>query len=215
VAITGKRKVNLIGHSHGGPTARYVAGVRPDLVASVSTVAGANKGTAIIDLLQGLSPGPRQLVGMAFNILGKLEAVLSGHPSLPQDTLGGAFGSLTTQGAAKFNAKFPAGVPETACGEGAEEVGGVRYYSWSGVGQVYNLLNPADLVLKVTSLAFGGQANDGLVSACSSHLGQVIRDNYPMNHMQEINQFFGLVGPGANPVSLYRIHANRLKTVGL
>lgn len=39
VALTGKPKVNLIGHSQGGPTARYIAGVRPDLVASVSSIA--------------------------------------------------------------------------------------------------------------------------------------------------------------------------------
>ncbi|VEB43459.1 Lactonizing lipase precursor [Chromobacterium violaceum] len=43
LAITGAQKVNLIGHSQGAPTARYVAGVRPDLVASVTTVGGVNK----------------------------------------------------------------------------------------------------------------------------------------------------------------------------
>ncbi|HLD64815.1 MAG TPA: alpha/beta fold hydrolase, partial [Pseudomonas sp.] len=31
VAISGKAKVNLIGHSHGGPTIRYVAAVSPHL----------------------------------------------------------------------------------------------------------------------------------------------------------------------------------------
>ena len=29
IAITGAEKVNLIGHSHGGPTIRYVASVAP------------------------------------------------------------------------------------------------------------------------------------------------------------------------------------------
>ncbi|EXF45779.1 lipase LipC [Pseudomonas sp. BAY1663] len=43
VAISGKPKVNLIGHSHGGPTVRYVAGVRPDLVASVTSVGAPHK----------------------------------------------------------------------------------------------------------------------------------------------------------------------------
>jgi Predicted acetyltransferases and hydrolases with the alpha/beta hydrolase fold len=46
--------VNLIGHSHGGPTARYIAGVRPDLVASVSTVAGTNDGSPVADLVQSV-----------------------------------------------------------------------------------------------------------------------------------------------------------------
>ena len=44
LALTGAAKVNLIGHSHGGPTTRYVASVRPDLVASVTSVGGVNKG---------------------------------------------------------------------------------------------------------------------------------------------------------------------------
>ena len=34
VAISGKPKVNLIGHSHGGPTVRYAAGAMPAMVAS-------------------------------------------------------------------------------------------------------------------------------------------------------------------------------------
>ena len=38
-AKDGIKKFNLLGHSQGGPTARYVAGVAPDLVASVTTMA--------------------------------------------------------------------------------------------------------------------------------------------------------------------------------
>lgn len=37
-AAKGYRKFNLVAHSQGGPTARYVAGVAPDLVASVTSV---------------------------------------------------------------------------------------------------------------------------------------------------------------------------------
>lgn len=43
LAITGAQKVNLIGHSHGSQSVRYVAGVLPDRVASVSTVGGPAK----------------------------------------------------------------------------------------------------------------------------------------------------------------------------
>src|SRR5690606_12682356 len=53
LAITGASKVNLIGHSHGGPTARYVASVYPQRVASVSSVAGVNWGAPMADILQG------------------------------------------------------------------------------------------------------------------------------------------------------------------
>ena len=38
LAITGKTKVNLIGHSHGGQSVRYVAGIIPNQVASVTTI---------------------------------------------------------------------------------------------------------------------------------------------------------------------------------
>ena len=55
VALTGKPKVNLIGHSHGGLDVRYVAAVRPDLVASVSSVATPHKGAALADYLRATS----------------------------------------------------------------------------------------------------------------------------------------------------------------
>lgn len=44
LAITGAEKVNLIGHSHGGPTVRYVASVAPELVASATSVGGGEPG---------------------------------------------------------------------------------------------------------------------------------------------------------------------------
>src|SRR5512147_2704029 len=52
VAVTGKPKVNLIGHSHGGLDVRYVAAVRPDLVASVTSVGSPHKGAALADYLR-------------------------------------------------------------------------------------------------------------------------------------------------------------------
>src|SRR4029450_543460 len=52
VAITGKPKVNLIGHSHGGLDVRYVAAVRPDLVASVTSVGSPHKGADLADFLR-------------------------------------------------------------------------------------------------------------------------------------------------------------------
>lgn len=68
-----------------------------------------------------------------------------------------------------------------------------------------------------SSLTFkNGTANDGLVGTCSSHLGMVIRDNYRMNHLDEVNQVFGLTSLfETSPVSVYRQHANRLKNASL
>jgi len=60
------------------------------------------------------------------------------------------------------------------------------------------------------------EANDGVVGRCSTHLGKVIRDDYTMNHADEINGMFGLRGLwSANPLQLYKDHARRLTAVGL
>ncbi|MGB7480089.1 MAG: triacylglycerol lipase [Burkholderiaceae bacterium] len=218
LAATGSAKVNLIGHSHGGPTARYVASVRPDLVASVTSVGGVNKGSAVADLLLGVAP-PGSLSNAVLvsvnNGLATLISFLSGRPTLPQNSLG-AVKSLSTAGSAKFNAAHPYGVPTSACGEGAYQARGVSYFSWSGAKPYTNILDVVDPALALTALAFGGAKNDGLVSSCSSRLGQVIRDDYALNHMDEVNQTIGLTNLfETNPVTLYRQHANRLRNLGL
>ncbi|MCK8639862.1 hypothetical protein M1L59_03965 [Acinetobacter schindleri] len=59
-------------------------------------------------------------------------------------------------------------------------------------------------------------ANEGIVSVCSAKFGKTIRDDYPWNHLDEINLMFGIKGTFApDPVSVYRQHANRLKLQGL
>lgn len=218
VAATGATKVNLIGHSHGGPTARYVASVRPDLVASVTSVGGVNKGSAVADLILGLAP-PGTLTNTVLvsvtNGLATLINFLSGGTGLSQNALAAAQ-SLSTAGSAKFNQAHPYGVPTSACGEGAYTARGVHYFSWSGAKAYTHVLDIMDPALALTSLAFGGAKNDGLVASCSTHLGRVIRDDYAMNHMDEVNQTVGLVNLfETNPVTLYRQHANRLKGLGL
>ncbi|MBP8171871.1 MAG: triacylglycerol lipase [Pseudomonas sp.] len=216
-AISGSGKVNLLGHSHGGPTIRYVAAVRPDLVASVTSIGAPHKGSAAADFIRNVPPGSagETLLAGIVNGLGGLINLLSGSSSTsPQNALG-TLASLNSVGAASFNAKFPQGMPSSACGEGAYSVGGVRYYSWSGTSPVTNLLDPSDLLTGAASLTFK-DANDGLVGRCSSHLGKVIRDNYRMNHLDEVNQFIGLTSLfETSPISVYRQHANRLKNASL
>ncbi len=212
LAATGAAKVNLIGHSHGGPTTRYVASVRPDLVASVTSVAGVNKGSKVADVLAGTIPNTSAVLG---NALASLIGVLSGNKGLPQNA-GAALASLSTAGALAFNTRHPEGLPTTACGEGAYQERGVYYFSWSGAQPYTNPLDAGDAALAATSLAFGGDKNDGLVGSCSSHLGKVIRDDYAMNHLDEINQFIGIVNLfETSPVTVFRQQANRLQGLGL
>lgn len=218
LAATGAGKVNLIGHSHGGPTIRYVASVRPDLVASVTSVGGVHKGSKVADIMLGIAPDgslSQAVLGSIASGLGQLLSFLSGSPTMPQNAIAAAK-SLSTAGSAKFNAAHPQGVPTTACGEGAYQVNGVRYFSWSGAKPYTNVLDVLDPALALTSLAFSGAKNDGLVASCSTRLGRVIRDDYAMNHLDEVNQTIGLVNIfETNPVTLYRQQANRLKNLGL
>ena len=217
-AITGAKKVNLIGHSHGGPTIRYVAGVAPKLVASLTGVGAPNAGSPVADLIlkaEGTSiQGP--LVGL-INFVSKAVTWAQGldPKSFPHDALAGGK-SLTLAGSAKFNSQFPLGMPSKTCAEGKAFENGIYNYSFTGIGGVTNILD-LDSALKVTSLLIdGGKENDGLVSRCSAKFGKTIRDNYNWNHLDEVNQVLGLKALFApDPVDVYRQHVNRLKLQGL
>ena len=107
-------------------------------------------------------------------------------------------------------------MPTSACGQGAASVNGVRYYSLGGTSVLTNVLDASDPLLGAGSLFFGWEANDGLVGRCSSHLGVVLRDDYGWNHLDEVNQMFGLRGLfSSSPASVLRAQANRLKNAGL
>ena len=95
---------------------------------------------------------------------------------------------------------------------------GVRYYSWSGT---YNPVTQSN-VLDITDGAMGlasvthSEDNDGVVGRCKSHMGQVIRDDYTLNHLDEVNWTFGLRGVGtSDPLAIYVQHVQRLKNSGL
>jgi triacylglycerol lipase len=218
LARTGADKVNLIGHSHGGPTARYAASIRPDLVASVTSVGSPHKGSEVADIVKKIADNSEPLesgVSAMVNALGGLINLLSNNPtSSGQDSLG-TLASLNSEGAAEFNAKYPEGIPSD-CGNGENPASnGVHYYSWGGTSTYTNVFDPADPFLAVTGLMFS-EANDGLVGRCSSHLGTVIRDNYRMNHLDEINGFIGIHHIfETDPVTVYEQQANRLKKMGL
>ena len=216
-AIHGHTRFNLIGHSHGGPTIRYVASVRPDLVASVTSIGSPHTGSKVADGLNAtLPPGSalRPIVAGFVNALSTFIAVLSGN-SDPQNALG-ALSSLSSSGAAAFNARHPQGMPSTACGQGPAVVNGIRYYSWGGTSVLTHVLDASDPLLGAGSLFFGFDQNDGLVGRCSSHLGVVLRDDYGWNHLDQVNQVLGLTSWFASsPKAVLRAHANRLKNAGL
>ena len=216
MALTGAAKVNLFGYSQGGQTARYLAHVAPDWVASVTTIATPNQGTPVAAFI-GMED-ERPPLGAAKRLLRSVLFGVSQITTLsPPDrqSFDEAVAALSVPGAKAFNAAYPRGLPTAACGQGPAVAHGQRFYSWGGVGHLTNPLDFSDAIFLMTAAQFR-LPNDGMVDRCSSHFGQVIRDDYPQNHFDAINQMFGLAAwRGANPKVIYRSHANRLKNAGL
>ncbi|WP_257223594.1 MULTISPECIES: triacylglycerol lipase [unclassified Acinetobacter] len=217
LALTGQPKVNLIGHSHGGPTTRYIAAIKPEYVASVTGVAGTYRGSLVADKIQA-----NKTINSVFGVLGDqlLAPIITwaeGNSSLP-NSVDASLTAISEKGSAEFNAKFPTAALATNCNQsGAKVDNGVYYYSWTGTAQTTNVLDVLDTVIsQLAPLAYGNRDNDGLVGRCSTHIGQVIRDDYNHNHLDEVNMVFGLRSLfSPDPVALYRQHANRLKLQGL
>lgn len=215
LAVTGADKVNIFGHSQGSLDARYVAAVRPDLVASVTSIGGPHGATELPDTLASIDP--ESFTGTLLAGLGSIIALLSGSEQ-PVD-LDAAAAAFTAEGMEQFNSNYPAGVPDHYCGEGAslEYIDGhpIRFYSWGGTSLSTHLLDPTDLI----TIALGSSMedpSDGFVTQCGNHLGDVIRDDYRMNHLDLVNMMFGLVSWfEVDPKSVFRTHANRLKKAGL
>lgn len=215
-ASAGAGKVNLIGHSQGGLDARYVMAVRPDLIASLTTVATPHLGADLADFLtDNLTPGGfnETVLGALADSFGAILSLLTGT-SLPQDSIA-ALRTLSSTGAAAFNRRFPAGLAATRCGATPSSANGIPLFSWSGASTVTSVIDPSDALLALASL-FYDEDSDGLVGICSSHFGRVIRDDFSMNHLDEVNQLFGLTSIfETDPVAVFRSHANRLKNAGL
>jgi len=225
-AAKGYQKFNIIGHSGGATTARFVASIRPDLVASVTSVHGPHEGVELANWVDTLSDtledsgsattAVRDTLAGLVNALGAAVEFVSGNSDgdFPQDAMA-MLADYTTTTTNAFNQNHPQGVPQSSCGEGAYSVNGVRYYSWGGTSAFTNMLDPLDYFFAISS-SFYSEDNDGLVGRCSNHLGKVIRDNYSMNHVDAMNHMFGLRGLfSPSPASLYRQQANRLKNAGL
>ncbi|MEZ4288835.1 MAG: alpha/beta fold hydrolase [Polyangiales bacterium] len=74
-AATGATKFNLIGHSQGTFDARYIASVRPDLVASVTSIAGPHRGSELANL--AVDGSLQQKLGeIGVNLLAKMMKAL-------------------------------------------------------------------------------------------------------------------------------------------
>lgn len=221
LAGTGAARVNLIGHSQGALAARYAAALAPEKVASVTSVSGPNQGSELADFLRkALTPGrlPGHVARGVATLFADFISLLDGQAQL-SPTAVAALATLTTEGVGAFNDKYPQGLPKHWGGNGPDRVNGVRYYSWSGT--LPEATGEASEPLQAFCRAFSGyfiteaEQNDGLVGRFSSHLGKVIRSDYPMDHIESINPGGTTLRKGTAPTELYLRHAERLRKAGL
>lgn len=144
---------------------------------------------------------------------------MQGNPDLSVDYERSIY-DISEKGAAEFNQKYPsAAIPQDCQSAGAFRTNNsVYHYSWTGNAQITNILDVLDssIVVFGTAIMPSIKEHDGLVPLCNSSYGKVIRNDYRLNHFDELNQILGLKGLFApDPISIFRQHANRLKTQGL
>jgi len=232
LAITGKKKVNIIAHSQGGLDARYVARVSPELVASVTTLGSPHFGVNTADKISQATYPATTFIS---NLIDGLSALFG-----DQDiNTTGSIESLSSAGARRFNVYAPNGVRSGSCrtvpwrvqwwpfrtykdysvNDGAHSANGIKFMSLAGVTEQYNFngADPLDWALTATSLSFSPfEKHDGLVGRCSTHFGDVVRDDYVLNHNDFVNATRGMRGWGTNdPVAVMKQHARRMKSKGL
>lgn len=204
LAETGARKVNLIAHSQGGLDARYVAHVRPDLVASVTTIGTPHEGSKLADIVLG-APGSGIAAGLADALVH-----LAGHPLWDkvgkETSVGKTFEQLTVASCADFNRTYtdaPSVPYFSIAGRSSFSLGGdecaidespdfITRYAGARDRMSALLVVPA-AVLSGISLA----PNDGLVRVNSARHGTFL-GCIQADHLDEIGQLHG-GSPGLGP----------------
>jgi len=194
LAQTGKRKVNLIGHSQGGLDARYLVSSMGygDRVASVTMIATPNHGSRVADAILALAPGATYPL---LEPLLDLYGIIAGDPTSQKDLQT----SLQWLSESYVDEVFNPANPDDPR---------VLYFSWAGRsnlaaggadcqgGMIPDDNSKLDLVDPLF-LATGGflstegmpdhPVNDGLVSVNSAKHGTFM-GCVPADHLDEVGQ---------------------------
>ena len=191
-ATTGAAKVVVIGHSQGGLDARWAAAHDPDAIAAVITVATPHLGSPVADVALGLAPGNSTA---ALDALANLFGLAPGSSS----SFSGALQTLTTDGAAAFNAANPdaPGIPywsvagrSNFAGAGGCPASTDVTAAWDGSVDPMKLeLSPVAGLLALAALP-ATPVNDGLVTVDSATWGTFL-GCVPADHFDEVCQLAG------------------------
>lgn len=200
---TGAAKVNLIGHSQGGLDARVVAHLRPELVASVTTVSTPHYGSPIADYALFI-PGGAVADVLVQLFGGPLWGAIDSSTSLVA-----SMEQFSTAGIAEFNETYtdaPGVAYASIAGRSDNELAPAECASddappflanWNGVG------DPIDpLFAAAEAIVDGGLLssipNDGLVRVEDAKWGTFL-GCIPADHIDEIGHLFGDGSGGDNP----------------
>ena len=199
LAETGHEKVNIIGHSQGGLDARAVAHKRPDLVASVVTVATPHHGSPVADVALQIVDDP--LYQDALNELLKLiGAPLYDQIGNETDVFKPLY-LFSQPGIADFNATHPdsPGVfYASITGRSDDELGGDACkpdVPQSFIKDWDLTTDPIDAALAVSDAIIDGgfgksEPNDGLVRVKDARWGY-FWGCIPADHLDQVGQLFG------------------------
>jgi triacylglycerol lipase len=200
-AATGHAKVNIVAHSQGGLDARVVAHLRPDLVASVTTVATPHYGTPIADIAVGLTPSPASaaLIDWLTQMLGApLWDEVGNETSLYE-----ALWQMSQPGITEFNATYtdaPGVLYTSVTGRTGLHAGGEACEPTSPpppllVGAFEGTLDTTDALFVVPEAIlsdgiFSQAPNDALVRAADARWGEFL-GCVPADHLDEVGQLLG------------------------
>jgi triacylglycerol lipase len=202
LAVTGAKKANIIGHSHGTLYTRYAIsnlGLAP-YVASYTSLAGPHRGSSVASLI--MYELPDWLLAAGGDVLDFVYAFVFGDTS--PDSLANALDLCPDYMINTFNPNTP-------------NISGIYYQSWAAKAKTSCpsvLLEPTWLVMLVEE-----GANDGLVSVESAKWGNFrgVEDgewySAGVDHMNIIGQLFG-VTPGFDAPQFFVDIVKDLKTRG-
>lgn len=127
-------------YSQGGPTIQYIEAITPQTVASLTAIAGAMKGTPIMEIGRN-SPVLKPWLSALSTVLGHSMYALTGnnYPVSAKDSML----ALSTTEMEKFNQKYGSTAITKDCHSNGDKVtkNGIYHYSWIGNQQATNALD--------------------------------------------------------------------------